>query len=77
MEKVYGCFGILEEASRTVEVLKNAAPDWLNINEQLPKRNKNSAPKNEVSPAVIEKIRAKNYYDLKLYEFAVELFEGM
>lgn len=75
LEKVYGCFGILEQANRSVEVLKNSAPKWLSINDKLPERNKNSAPKNEVAPAIIEKIKEKNYYDLKLYEFGLELFE--
>ena len=77
LEKVYGSFGILEQANRSVEVLKNAAPQWLTINDKLPEKNKNIAPKSEVSPAIIEKIRAKNYYDLKLYEFGLELFEKL
>ncbi|MDF1697418.1 MAG: sulfotransferase family 2 domain-containing protein [Saprospiraceae bacterium] len=75
LEKVYGSFGILEQAERSVEVLKNAAPKWLVIKDTLPEKNKNIAPKSEVSPAIIEKIKEKNYYDLKLYDFALELFE--
>jgi hypothetical protein len=58
-----------------VEVLKNANPKWLVINDKLEEKNKNIAPKSEVSPAIIEKIKEKNYYDLKLYEFGLELFE--
>lgn len=75
LEKVYGSFGILEQANRSVEVLKNAAPKWLVINDKLPEKNKNSAPKSEVSPAIIEKIKEKNFYDLKFYEFGLKLFE--
>tara|TARA_B110000046_G_scaffold65019_1_gene72487 strand:- start:4021 stop:4131 length:111 start_codon:yes stop_codon:yes gene_type:complete len=36
-----------------VEVLKNAAPKWLVINDKLPEKNKNIVPKSEVSPAII------------------------
>lgn len=58
-----------------MEVLKNAAPKWLVKNDKLPEKNKNKAPKSEVSPAIIEKIKEKNYYDLKLYDFGLKLFE--
>jgi len=71
----YDAFGILENMEESIEWLKAKAPSWLSFPDMdFPIKNKgNGLQSSSVEQHVIEMIQRHNYFDLKLYEFAVEL----
>ncbi len=70
----YGCFGLLDYAADSIELLSFSEIPWITFNSiDLPKRNIGTVSY-EISEEVLARIKDANKLDINLYQFANELW---
>lgn len=70
----FGCFGILEQMDKSLEVLNNKSPEWILFGTDFPSLNTHK-PKIEVNPEIVKIIENANQWDIKLYHMALDQFK--
>jgi len=75
LQHEFRVFGILEQMEKSIKVLQDNSPQWLNFKSDFPLLN-NSQP-NEVliKKKIINKIEEGNKYDLEFYKFGLNIFK--
>lgn len=72
----YQLFGILEKLEQSLTELKRHSPSWLHFTSDFPHRNKNHSTFPDYSHTdIAERIAQQNQLDIRLYQYASELFE--
>lgn len=77
LEYEYGCFGLLDFAADSIELLRASGIPWIKFSStDLPQRNIGKASY-KISEKVLSRIREANKLDVNLYKFANELWAKM
>ncbi len=71
LQNYYADFGILEDMDNAIKRLKRKLPNWLKSKAVFPILNQNKKSQS-ISVAIIEEIKSANYWDEKLYNWAIE-----
>lgn len=71
----YDCYGYIEEMEKSLEKLKQLAPEWLKFDSSFPSLNKSGSHKVQLSTETLDLISKANHLDIEFYNFAVSKFD--